>query len=124
MCQKSYFLCDLKNDESLIAEYKNYHQNVWPKIIQDIQNQGIANMEIFNFQNRLVMVVTPGQKFYDKFGIKAEFSWEKSAELADRDEDTLKVLDEWEDLMDTFQKRLENSDGIKWVKMEKIFSME
>ena len=30
------FALDLKNDETLIAEYEEYHQRVWPEILESI----------------------------------------------------------------------------------------
>lgn len=119
------FACDLKNNPSLISEYIEYHKKVWPEILADIHSQGIKNMEIFHVADRLFMIVTPTEDFVNKFG-ENSFSWEKSGEFANRDEETLKKLSEWEDLMDVYQRRLpeEVSKGVKWVRMEKIFSLE
>ena len=36
---------DLKDDPQLIAEYENYHQNVWPEMLESIKYSGIQNME-------------------------------------------------------------------------------
>ena len=32
---------DLKDDPKLIAEYKRYHEQVWPEIVQSIKDSGI-----------------------------------------------------------------------------------
>jgi L-rhamnose mutarotase len=125
MPNKTCFACDLKFNPGLIAEYIQYHKNVWPEILDDIKSQGIKHMEIFHVADRLFMIVTPSDGFEKKHG-QNSFSWEKSAEFAGRDEATVKKLNEWEDLMDVYQKRLpeEFSKGVKWVKMENIFSLE
>jgi len=36
---------DLKDDPTLIAEYENYHKNVWPEIQKSIRDAGIQKME-------------------------------------------------------------------------------
>ena len=34
-------------DPRLIAEYKRYHERVWPEITKSIRDAGIAEMEIY-----------------------------------------------------------------------------
>ena len=36
---------DLKNDPALIAEYKRYHQKIWPEITKSIKDSGIVDLE-------------------------------------------------------------------------------
>jgi len=105
MPTKTCFACDLKSDPSLIAEYIQYHKKVWPEILADIKSQGVQNMEIFHVADRLFMIVTPSVEFEGKHG-ENSFSWEKSGEFARRDEGTVKKLNEWEDLMDLYQKKV------------------
>src|SRR4029077_7947469 len=38
---------DLRDDPALIAEYKSYHQRIWPEITQSIRDSGIEDMEIY-----------------------------------------------------------------------------
>ena len=45
---------DVKNDEKLIHEYVQYHENVWPEIIASIKNAGITELEIYRVANRLL----------------------------------------------------------------------
>lgn len=40
------FALDLKNDDSLIAEYERYHQKVWPEIIDSIKSAGIDRKSV------------------------------------------------------------------------------
>jgi L-rhamnose mutarotase len=47
MSAKIYCLAlDLKDDATLMAEYKAYHQNVWPEIIIGIKDAGITGLDI------------------------------------------------------------------------------
>lgn len=106
--KKFYLALDLENDPQKITAYKEHHQNVWPEILESIGASGILSMKIFNIENRLFMVV----KTTD------DFSFEKKAQL---DQNNPKVQD-WENLMWTFQKALPNSKvGEKWRLMDEIF---
>jgi L-rhamnose mutarotase len=48
---------DLKDDEQLIAAYDEYHQSVWPEIIDSIKSSGIKSLEIYRVSNRLFMIM-------------------------------------------------------------------
>ena len=37
---------DLKDDAQLIAEYKRYHESMWPEVRKSIRDAGIEEMEI------------------------------------------------------------------------------
>lgn len=108
---KRYCLAlDLKNDESLIQEYKMYHQQVWPEIMASIKDSGITNMEIYCVGNRLFMVMETTEAF----------SFEAKAEM---DAANPKVA-EWEALMWKYQQALPTAKpGEKWVLLEKIFEL-
>ena len=102
---------DLKDDPTLIAEYKRYHEKIWPEITKSIKDAGIMNMEIYLLGTRMFMVM----EVNDKFSFEAK---------AKADSENPKVR-EWEELMWKFQKALPNAKpGEKWVRMEKIFEME
>jgi L-rhamnose mutarotase len=102
---------DLQDDPTLIAEYKRYHEKVWPEIIKSITDAGIQNLELYLRGTRLVMIIE----------VDAAFSFEKKAEL---DRNNPKVQ-EWETLMWTFQKPLADaSPGEKWLPMERIFQLD
>lgn len=108
---KKYCLAlDLVDDPELIAEYEEYHQNIWPEIKQSILDSGIINMEIYRVQNRLMMIIEADENF----------SFEAKNEL---DNNNPKVQ-EWENLMSKFQQQLPNSKpGEKWQLMGKVFSL-
>ena len=102
---------DLKNDPALIAEYKRYHQKIWPEITQSIKNSGIEDMEIYLLGTRMFMIMEVNERF--------------SFEAKDQaDEKNLKVQ-EWENLMWKFQQSLpEAKPGEKWLRMRRIFKLE
>ena len=101
---------DLKNDAQLIAEYEAYHKDIWPEIRKSILDSGITNMEIYRFDNRLMMTMETDDTF----------SFERKTAM---DTGNPKVQ-EWETLMWKFQQPLKNAKpGEKWVLMDKIFEL-
>jgi L-rhamnose mutarotase len=102
---------DLKDDPELIAEYKRYHEHVWPEIIQSIKASGILDMEIYLLGTRMCMILE----------VTEEFSFEAKTEADRRNP----KVQEWESLMWRFQKALpEAKPGEKWVQMERIFKLQ
>ena len=108
---KRYVLAlDLKPDEALIREYDEYHQAVWPEVLESLRTSGILEMEIFRVGNRLCMVLETTD----------DFTFEQKARL---DAANPKVQ-EWEALMDTLQDRLPWVEpGAKWARMESVFRL-
>jgi len=102
---------DLKDDPQLIAEYKRYHENVWPEIAESIKESGIHDMEIYLLGTRMFMIME----------VDDRFSFEGKSEA---DRQNAKVQ-EWENLMWRFQKALpEAKPGEKWMLMERLFKLE
>ena len=102
---------DLKDDPSLITEYKRYHEEVWPEIRRSIRESGIEDMEIYLLGTRMFMIIEVNEKF----------SFEKKA-LSDESNPRVQ---QWETLMWKFQKPLpEAAPGEKWLLMERIFKLE
>lgn len=102
---------DLKDDPKLIAEYKNYHERVWPEIVESIKQSGILDMEIYLLGTRLFMIME----------VTESFSFEAKSE-ADRHNSKVQ---EWENLMWKFQKALpESKPGEKWIQMDMIFKLQ
>ena len=101
---------DLRDDARLIAEYEEYHRGIWPEIRESIIDSGITNMEIYRFDNRLMMIMETNNSF----------TFERKAAM---DVSNPKVL-EWEALMWKFQQPLKNAKpGEKWVLMDEIFKL-
>ncbi|HMD38357.1 MAG TPA: L-rhamnose mutarotase [Candidatus Acidoferrum sp.] len=110
--KKRYSLTlDLKDDAVLIAEYRRYHEKIWPEITRSIKDAGIEGMEIYLLGTRMFMVMEVNEKF--SFGAKAKADGENPK------------VREWEELMWKFQKPLPNAGPReKWMLMEKIFELE
>ncbi len=107
---KYCFALDLKDDADLIAEYKVYHAEVWPAIIESIKNAGIQDLEIYCVGNRLFMIMTTN----------TDFSFEEKAAA----DEASTVVQEWEELMWKYQQALPIAEpGEKWMLMEKIFQL-
>jgi len=101
---------DLKDDPKLIAEYRQYHEKVWPEISRSIKESGVEEMEIYLLGRRLFMIIE----------VDESFSFEAKAAI---DRANPKVQ-EWEQLMWKFQQALpEAKPGEKWVPMERIFKL-
>jgi L-rhamnose mutarotase len=102
---------DLKADPLLMAEYKRYHEKIWPEITRSIKDAGIEDMEIYILGTRMFMVME----------VNEQFSFEAKAAT---DRENLKVR-AWEELMWKFQEPLrEAKPGEKWLLMERIFKLE
>jgi L-rhamnose mutarotase len=111
MSRRYCLTLDLKNDPSLIAEYKRYHEKIWPEITKSIKDSGIENLEIYLHGARLFMIME----------VSGNFSFEKKA-AADRNN---QKVQEWENLMWKFQKPLPRArPGEKWLLMDRIFKLE
>jgi L-rhamnose mutarotase len=106
---KRYCLAlDLKDDASLIAEYENYHRQVWPEVLESIKDSGIQQMQIYRVNNRLVMVIETND----------DFTFERKTKM----DAANKKVQEWEQLMWKYQEALpEARPGEKWTLMKKVF---
>ena len=109
---KRYCLAlDLKDDPALIALYDEYHQSVWPEIIESIKNAGIQHLEIYRVANRLFMIIEATE----------DFSFEEKAKMDAKNE----MVQQWEKLMWEYQQALPCAKpGEKWVLMHKICSIK
>jgi L-rhamnose mutarotase len=102
---------DLKDDATAIAEYKRYHQKIWPEIRDSISGAGIVDMEIYLLGTRLFMIMDVDETF--------SLSAKATADAANP------KVQEWEALMGRFQQPLPQSrPGQRWVGMERIFSLQ
>ena len=111
MMRRYCLTLDLKDDPALIAEYKHYHQEIWPEITQSIKDAGVENLEIYLLGTRLFMILEVGPTY----------SFEATAKA---DQANPKVR-EWEELMWKFQRPLPQAQpGEKWLLMERIFQLE
>jgi L-rhamnose mutarotase len=110
MSRRYCLTLDLKDDPSLIAEYKRYHEHIWPEITASLRESGILDAEIYLLGTRLCMILEVEDHF--------SFAAKMKADLANE-----KVRD-WEALMWKFQKPLlQAKPGEKWLLMERIFKL-
>ena len=101
---------DLKDDPQLIAAYDEYHQAVWPEIIESIKLAGIEKLEIYRVSNRLFMILEAG----------TDFSFEQKAAMDEKND----IVQQWEQTMWEYQQALPIAKpGEKWMLMQKICSI-
>jgi len=111
MTRRFCLTLDLKDDPALIAEYRKYHEKIWPEITESIKNSGIVDMEIYLLGARMFMIME----------VNESFSFEKKA-MADQKDPKVQA---WEQLMWKFQQALPGANpGEKWLLMERIFRLE
>ena len=102
---------DLKNDPKLIAEYKRYHQKIWPEITRSIKDSGIEDLEIYLLGTRMFMIMEVNEAFSFEAKVRADQANPK--------------VREWEELMWKFQQPLPQArPGEKWLLMDRIFKLE
>jgi L-rhamnose mutarotase len=111
MNRRYCFTLDLKNDPRLIAEYRKYHEKIWPEITRSIRDAGIEDLEIYLLGTRMFMIMEVNQSF--------------SFEAKSRKDQQNPKVQEWEKLMWKYQQALPQSrPGEKWMLMEQIFKLE
>jgi L-rhamnose mutarotase len=111
MTRRHCLTLDLKDDPTLIAEYRRHHQQVWPDVLESLRASGILEAEIYLRGTRLVMVLEVGPTF--------SFEAKAAADVVDP------MVQKWEQLMWTFQQALPGTPpGQKWQPMERIFHWE
>lgn len=111
MSKRYCLTLDLRDDPALIAQYKRYHQHIWPEITASLKESGIQNAEIYLLGTRLFMIIE----------VDESFSFEAKA----RADDANPKVREWEELMWKFQSPLPQAKpGEKWLLMERIFKLE
>lgn len=111
MTRRFCLTLDLKNDPALIAEYRRYHEKIWPEITASIRDSGIEDMQIYLRGTRMFMIMD----------VNEEFSFEAKA----RADSANPKVQQWEALMWKFQQALSDAaPGEKWLPMELIFQLE
>lgn len=101
---------DLQNDPAKIADYKRYHEKIWPEVRDSLRDAGVTNMEIYLLGNRMFMIMD----------VADGFSFDRKAAM---DSANPKVL-EWETLMANFQAVPEGANPVRrWAPMEKVFDL-
>ena len=102
---------DLQSDPALIAEYENWHREVWPEIKTSILDSGITHMEIYRLENRLFMIMETSSSF--------SFEKKSAADAANP------AVEKWERLMWKYQVAIPGGrPGEKWRLMNIIFELK
>ncbi|MEJ7739753.1 MAG: L-rhamnose mutarotase [Chitinophagaceae bacterium] len=102
---------DLKDDTDLIAEYDQWHKQIWPEVKASMIESGITNMIIYRLGIRLFMIMETSD----------DFSFDKKASIEAADP----KVQEWEKRMGAYQQLLPQAKpGEKWVLMNKIFELK
>ena len=106
------FIVNLVNDKQKVNEYLAHHQNVWPEVEAGFRKAGYKKIELYRFNQSLVMTVTiPKNANIDSLGKIAEGYDPKCRE--------------WNQMMDQYQVGVAGtSEGQKWVQAERIYSFK
>lgn len=102
----------LKDDAELIREYKKVHkkENMWPEITRGMKEVGILDMQIYIYENLLVMIMDTVPDFEHD---------EAMQELSEKPRQK-----EWEAYVSRFQDSDSSSSADqKWKPMERIFKL-
>jgi L-rhamnose mutarotase len=110
--QRFCLTLDLKEDSTLIKEYKYWHMSdhIWPEIPRGIREVGILDMEIYLLGSRLFMIMETSR----------DFDFEKQmGKLAG-----LPRQKEWEAFVSRYQKSsAKAASSEKWKRMDRIFKL-
>lgn len=99
---------NLKDDDEIIAQYKDYHRHVWPEALEHARRLGILKTRIFLIGRRLFMYI----ETEDGFDFARAFS-APGGETA--------RLREWDDLMRGFQEPAPEAQADEWwARMELV----
>lgn len=108
---KRYCLAlDLIKDEEKIKQYQHFHQKIWPEIASNIKQRGVLDMQIWQIENRLFMIMDTRDDYDPAVANEIALSEPKNVE--------------WETLMSQFQQPFPSAAADeKWVEMTKIFDL-
>ena len=99
---------DLRDDPAAIAEYRQYHAEIWPEVIRSFQNIGVQDLDLHLLGRRLVMIIELSA------GLDLRGTFARHASSHPR-------VQEWERLMATFQQPVPDArPGEWWALMERV----
>jgi L-rhamnose mutarotase len=102
---------NLQDDAAKIAEYRRFHQAVWPEVSARLRECGIQRMQIFLRGRRLFMYLTTDDAF------------DPSRDFARINEDPTSAR--WNALMAEFQERAPEAGPDEWwAVMEPVFDLD
>jgi L-rhamnose mutarotase len=109
--KRHVLMTDLKDDPAVIMRYREYHDHVWPEVLQSLRAVGVAQMEIYILGRRLVMIM----ELADGLDLRRAFARHSASSPR---------VAEWERLMRSMQ---EPPPGVPpsdwWSLMEPVFRL-
>jgi L-rhamnose mutarotase len=102
---------NLQDDAAKIAEYRRFHQAVWPEVTARLRACGVQRMEIFLRGRRMFMYLITDDAF------------DPARDFARISEDPTSAR--WNALMADLQERVPEADPEEWwAVMELVFDMD
>jgi L-rhamnose mutarotase len=102
---------DLRDDPAAIAAYRDYHQRVWPEVLDSLRHAGVRRMDIHQHGRRLVMIL----ELRDGLDLRQVFAAHAASHPR---------VQEWERLMQSLQERPPDATpGEWWTPMEPVFQL-
>jgi L-rhamnose mutarotase len=72
MSRRFCFALGLKDDPALIAEYRKYHEKIWPEVTQSLKDSGVEDLEIYLVGTRMFMIMEVNEGFSFERKAKAD----------------------------------------------------
>jgi L-rhamnose mutarotase len=99
---------DLK-DDSVVATYREYHQRVWPEVLESLRASGVLDVQIYVLGRRVVMIAN----LEDGADLRRAFATRIASHPR---------VAEWERLMMSLQQPAPGAaEGEWWTAMEPVF---
>jgi L-rhamnose mutarotase len=99
---------DLK-DDGVVETYRDYHERVWPEVLDSLKTSGVIGMEIYLLGRRLVMIA----ELEDGSDLRSAFATRMASHPR---------VAEWERLMMSLQQPAPGArEGEWWTAMERVF---
>jgi L-rhamnose mutarotase len=95
-----------------LAEYKRYHERIWPEIRDALARAGITNYSIYHFRGQLF-------GYYEYTGPDEDYEARMQTLAA------APRMREWWDIMEPMQAPLEGrKPGAWWAEMEEVYHLD
>ena len=99
---------DLK-DDSVVTTYREYHQRVWPEVLESLRASGVLDVQIYVLGRRVVMIAN----LEDGADLRRAFATRIASHPR---------VAEWERLMMSLQQPAPGAaEGEWWTAMEPVF---
>lgn len=103
---------DLREGDGVVEAYCAHHRAIWPEVARSLRAVGVAALDIYRLERRLVMVLDTA----DDFDLADSFARHSASDPR---------CAEWEELMRTFQQPPPGARlGELWTAMEPVFHLD